>query len=238
MKRLICSVLLISCGGDDSGSGTVNLDDLGMDLAVVSCSKQFDCCTDAEITEQYDGIEYNGQPITTEEQCVEFGSAILTGFGVMQWKESLAMGRIEYDASAAAGCVSALEGLACDHYNGGQIDDLPSSCHPFIIPKVADGGGCTQDFECTSGNCVGATVQPDGPDTDGMCEVMPTAGQSCSDNCADGLYCGFDQTTGEEICQALKADGVECSLSRECTSESCDTTTHVCAAKPLVCDGR
>lgn len=237
MKRLFASVLLVACGGGDGG-GTTELDNLGMELALASCGRQFDCCTDAEIMEQYMGITYDGQPITTEEQCVALTNALFSGLAVPQYQASLAAGRIEYDGEAAADCIAAIESLTCAQYSAGQLNDSPSGCRPFILPKVADGGGCTQDSECTSRNCVGATVQPNGPSTDGMCQPMPTAGQRCDDDCASGLYCGYDLQAGMEICQAMKADGMECDFDDECTSDHCDSLSGRCATEAPTCDGR
>jgi hypothetical protein len=239
MKRLVVCILLVGCGGGGEGGGTIDIDNLGLELGSASCSKQFECCTDAEIMQQFMNITFEGQPITTEEQCVAFTTAVFSGFAVVQYKDSIAMGRTEYDGTAAADCIAAIESLTCAQYSTGTIPDMASSsCRPFILPKVADGGGCTQDYECTSDNCVGATVQPGGPNTDGMCKPMPTAGQRCDDECADGLYCGFDQSSGMEVCKATQSDGAQCSRARECTSKYCDTAMHMCAAKPLTCDGR
>jgi hypothetical protein len=235
MKRLVVCIVLAGCSGD---GGTIDIDNLGTELGTVGCRKQFECCTDAEIMQQYMGITIDGQPITTEDQCVAFASAVFTGLAVAQYKDSIAMGRIAYDGAAAADCIAELESLTCAQYGLGENVDMALACRPFILPKVADGGGCTQDYECTSHNCVGATVQPGGPDTDGMCKPMPTAGQSCDDSCADGLYCGFDQSTGMEVCKATKADGTQCNLARECTSDYCDSATHTCATKAPTCDGR
>jgi hypothetical protein len=229
--------LLVGCSDDDSGGGPVALDNLGTELAAVSCRQQFECCTDAEIMDMYMGITYDGHAIMTESDCFEFANALLTGLAVAQYKSSLEMGRIEYDAAAAGGCVDALEGLTCSQYGDRALDELSSSCRPFILPKVGDGGACTQDYECTSHNCVGATHEPNAPDTDGACEPMPGAGEMCTDNCADGLYCGFDTTNGQQLCLALEADGAECSLDRECASEYCDDTTRQCAAEPPICAG-
>ena len=146
------------------------------------------------------------------------------------------MGRIEYDSAAAGDCIAALEGLSCSQYASASVADV-SSCRPFIIAKVGDGGGCAQDYECTSDNCVGAT-QSGGTSTDGECKPLPTAGQSCDDNCADGLYCGYDTSTGMEVCQALKADGAQCTFDRECESDYCDEATDTCATEAARCDGR
>ncbi|MGN6104303.1 MAG: hypothetical protein ACTHU0_04305 [Kofleriaceae bacterium] len=238
MKRLVVCVWLVGCGGDGGSRGPVELDSLGMELAIASCGKQFDCCTDAEIMQQYMGITHNGEPITTEDQCVAFTNAVFVRFAVEQYRDSIAMGRVEYDGQAAADCITALDSLTCAQYGTGEAADLASACRPFIVAAVADGGGCTRDYECTSDNCVGAIVPQDGPSTDGACEPMPTAGQLCNDHCAKGLYCGYEQSTGMKICQASKADGLQCNLASECTSRYCDSATRTCATKPPTCDGR
>ncbi len=235
MKRLVVCALLVGCGGDN---GTIEVDDFGMELAVASCAKQFDCCTDAEIMDQYNGITYDGQPITTEDQCVAFANALLTGIAVAEYKESIAAGRVEYDGAAAADCVAAMNDLSCTEYATDLSTDMAPGCRPFLIPKVGDGGACTEGFECTSHNCVGAVDNSDGPDVDGTCQPMPTAGQECTDNCADGLYCGFDQTSSMKVCLALKADGAECNLDYECATDYCDDTLRTCGTEPLTCDGR
>lgn len=237
MKRLVVWVLLIGCGGDDGG-GFVEVDDLGMELGIASCSLQFECCTDAEIMAQYMGITFEGEPITTEERCVAFANAVFTSFAVAQYKESIAIGRMEYDGAAAADCIAAIESLSCAEYSAGVNEGIAPTCRPFVIPKVADGGGCTQDHECTSDNCEGESTPLGGPNTDGLCKPMPTAGQSCDDTCARGLYCGPDSSFGMDICQALKADGEQCNRASECANDHCETGTRVCATKPLTCDGR
>lgn len=237
MKRLIVSILLAGCGGDDDGGGGfVDLDNLSMELALAGCDAQFECCTDAEIMAQYMGISYEGQPITTEDQCVAFSNAVFSSFAVMPYKDSIAMGRMEYDGAAAADCIAAFKSLSCAEYSTGDISVTGSECRPFVIALVADGGGCTQDHECTSDNCEGAKTPLGGPNTDGMCKPMPTAGQSCDENCATGLYCGLDQSSGMDTCQPVKADGAQCNFDRECVSDHCET--RMCTTKLPTCDGR
>ena len=204
----------------------------------MSCRLQFECCTDAEIMAQYMGITYNDQPITTEAQCVEFTAAFFGGLAVSQYKKSIERGRIEYDADAAGECIAVANSASCAEFSSGALDDSGSMCSPFIIPLVADGGACTQNYECTSDNCVGATVHTEGEDIDGACEPLPAAGQTCDFSCADGLYCEYDPTAGMSICQPTLADGMDCTFDDDCTSENCDDTTNTCASEAPVCDGR
>jgi hypothetical protein len=237
MKRLIVSIVLVGCGGDDGGGGgSVALEDLGMELAVASCGVQFECCTDAEIMAQYMGIEFDGAPVETEQQCVAFSNAVFASFAVAQYQDSIAMGRMEYDGAAAADCIAAIASLSCAAYSTGDISVTGSNCRPFVIAKVADGGGCTQDHECTSDNCEGASTPLGGPNTDGVCKPIPTAGQSCEENCTSGLYCGSDLSSSMDTCRPVKADGAQCNFDDECTSDNCEM--RMCSTKLPTCDGR
>lgn len=237
MQKLAICLVLVGCGGD-GGGGEVAVDDLGIELALVSCRAQFGCCTDAELMAQYMGITYNDEPITTEEQCVEFANALLTSLAVAQYKESIAKGRVEYDAAAAGECVAALESLTCTQYSMSETAAITAGCRPFLTAKVEDGGACLHGYECTSRNCEGASNPIDGPSTDGMCKPLPTAGQPCDETCADGLYCAFDASAGMDICHATQENGTQCNLDRECTSDYCDEATDTCATAPPTCDGR
>ncbi len=241
MKRLVVCALLVACAGDDSSGGgaPIALDDLGTHLAEVSCQKLFECCTDAEIMKEFMNITYMGQPITTEEQCVAFTAGFFNGLALPQWQASIAAGRMEYDASAAGGCVSASASLSCSEYaalsSGNGNTSLAGTCEPFLIPKVANDGACSQDDECTSNNCVGATSS-----TDGACKPMPGPGEACDGSCVDGYYCGYADGQTMETCIAFKANGAQCTVSDECTSGYCDSTASpsVCGTKAPTCDGR
>jgi len=238
MKRLVVCVLLASCGGGDGANGTIDLDNLGMELAVVGCERQWDCCTDVEITEQYMGITIDGEAITTEEKCVEFSNALLTGFLTAQFKDSLAKGRIDYDGAAAADCVAAMEAVSCDQYNNDASLVAGGCDRPFVTAKVANGGGCTEDYECTSNNCVGESTSLGEPSVDGACMPIPNEGESCDDNCAGDLICDFDQATSMDICQPMRTNGAPCNIDSQCASDHCESGTRVCATKPATCDGR
>lgn len=177
MKRLVVCALLVGCADDDSGSGSpIAIEDLGMRLAEVSCQKVFDCCTDAEIMTQFMNVKYMGEPVTTEAQCVAFTAGFFNGLALPQWQASIAAGRMEYDASAAGGCVSASASLSCSEYaalsSGGGRTSLAGTCQPFLIPKVATDGACSQDDECTSDNCVKTSSS-----TDGTCKALPVQGR-------------------------------------------------------------
>lgn len=225
MKRFVVCFLLVGCAGDGNG-GPVGIDDLGTELAIATCDKQWECCTDAELMEQYMNITIDGEPIDTEDKCVQFAGGIFTAVAIPSYKSSIEMGRIEYDGAAAADCIAAIENLSCTEYGAstGGRSAVPAGCRPFLIPKVADGGACDESYECIDGHCI-----------EHVCTPAPTEGQPCDDECASGQFCGFDQTTGMKVCQPIKADGAQCTFDEECTSGYCDAT---CMTKPATCDGR
>lgn len=227
MKRLWVYALLAGCGG----GGSVTVDNLGTELASVSCSKMFECCTSAEIMEQFANITIDGQPITTEAQCESFAGGLFSGLLTPEYKASIAAGRITYDGEAAQSCLDAMANLGCNAYAMVDSQTAVVCDTPFIIPEVGDGGACTEGYECTSGFCDGASDS-----ADGTCKPMPGAGEECTDHCAHGLYCGYDQTANEDICQPVKANGMDCSFDDECTSDNCDNL--VCADKAPRCDGQ
>jgi hypothetical protein len=236
MKRLIVSALLVGCGGDDGSGGFVDLDNLGLELAGGSCSKQFSCCTDAEIMAQYMGITYDGHAIETEDQCVEFSNAVFSSLAITGYRDSIEKGRMEYDGAAAADCIAAIESLSCAQYGADDIVLTQLGCRPFLIAKVADTGACAHDYECTSDNCEGERNPLGGTPTDGVCKPMPTEGQDCDDDCVAGLYCGTDLSSSGKKCHPLKADGAQCNLDDECETDNCEM--RMCATKLPTCDGR
>ncbi len=214
-------VLAIAGGCSDSGTATgdpVELTGLAASLSKASCSKSFECCTATEIMAEY------GAMVTTEANCESQIGGLLSSLLVPSYQASVTAGRLEYDAAAAGDCVAAIESLTCAQYSGQAM--TASGCNTFLVPKVANGGACSQSYECTSGNCEGASAGT--PPTDGMCKVKPTVGQTCSLSCADGSYC--QGTT----CVALQANGATCSDSSHCSSGYCNTT---CMTAPVTCDG-
>jgi hypothetical protein len=225
----VCA-LFAGCGG---GGGSVSVDDLGTELAKVSCSKIFECCTSTEAMAQFANITYNGQPITTEAQCEGFTGGLFTGLLTPEYKDSIAAGRIEYNADAAGDCLDTAANLSCSAYSQLSGNETVHCDAPFIVPQVADGGACAQDYECTGGGyCDGASNAA----ANGTCKPLPTAGQDCTEKCAQGLYCGYDQTAMKEACQTVKANGASCVSNDECTSSQC-VSSSCAAAPPPVCDG-
>ncbi len=175
------------------------------------CSKNFECC---------DASELEGK---TKSTCVTDNQQVLT-FLIAEINASQAQGRVSYDAKQSGTCIDSLNAMTCDEFKQGVGGNM-AACMAFIMPKVAQGGACTQGYECTTGNCEGATSDPP---VDGMCVAAPVLaaiGQSCAANaCVDGAYCDSAGVT----CQPLKGAGQACTSDNECIN-TCNLTNNTCS---------
>lgn len=227
-------LLVVGCGGG-SDHGSVALADLGTKLGTSYCTKEFSCCTDAEIMMDFGGFKVGGQPVTTEPLCEMFYAGFFGALVSSQYMTSIANGRVVYDGDAVGACLDLVDSLSCSDFGTEGVIDGDSGCKQFLTPQVANGSACAGDYECTSNNCIGAETQPDVKD--GTCMPLPTSGQACDFNCANGTYCDFSM----ETCQPKKGTGAACSSNDACSSDFCDgagTGSGACADKPLRCDGR
>src|SRR5262245_27039188 len=105
MRRLVLCAVLGAYACEGGSGGNVELDNLGTEIGQTSCAKLFECCTDAELMEQFKDITFDGKPITTEDQCVAFTNAFFSGLVVASYKSSIQMGRVVYDGGAAGDCI-------------------------------------------------------------------------------------------------------------------------------------
>ena len=100
-----------------------------------------------------------------------------------------------------------------------------AACMAFIMPKVAQGGACTQDVRVHHRKLRGSYTDPP---VDGMCvapPVLAAIGQSCAANaCVDGAYCDSAAVT----CQPLKGAGQTCTSDNECIN-TCNLTNNTCS---------
>jgi MYXO-CTERM domain-containing protein len=227
-------MLLVGCGGSNGGGGdgrgggggigggggvggggggsSVSLNEFPQKYAEALCGKNFQCC---------DASELAGKTMST---CVTDNAAVI-GILVSEINESQTKGRVSYDAANTGACIDSLKNLTCDQFKQG-IGENTAACMAFIMPKVAMGGACLQDFECITGNCQGADSLAE-PPVDGMCAaaaVLAALGASCAaSDCVTGAYCDSGN-----ICQPVKAAGETCSADDECVN-TCNTTTYRCS---------
>lgn len=219
---MMCVVALAACG--DDGGGGVAIDNVGAELARVTCAKLADCCTPQEFMEETLGS-------ADETEC----RMVFTAFGgilVKIYKDSIDAGRLVYHGDRMADCFAAIEGLSCTEYAMVGDDDFASvGCENPFEGKVAAGGQCATDGDCISGWCSGDSVDFEGNITYGTCGTAPGEGMPCEEfDCGDGLYC--DAST----CAPTKPDGMACSSDDECTSGGCNGEPGTCGVT-MTCDG-
>jgi hypothetical protein len=222
MKAILALGLISAAGCGGGGGGSIALDQVGAKFSEASCAKIFSCCDMAERTTIF--ANFNPPP-TTQAECQNSLGALL-GLGISQSQASVQAGREAYDGSAAGSCIDALESTACT-----ALDDTPASCDQMFTGKVAVGGACAENGECTgSAFCKGAT----NGNVDGMCTALPASGEACPDfHCAKGSYCK------DGTCAAPQADGQSCFGDDECQSGHCiaNGDAQQCGTEPAMCDG-
>ena len=116
-----------ACGGNDAAP--IAIAELPHEFAHVFCERTFDCCSEAELADEFAGLD--PKP-TTVEECVEVVE------GIIEFEDEQAgidAGRVIYDAAIAGTCLEEFRGIACT----GDLDD--SDCTPFV-GQVALGDEC------------------------------------------------------------------------------------------------
>lgn len=215
---------VLACGGGSGGEG-VPIDKLGDELAVVTCSKIFECCTAEEAMQQTLGSE-------TEAECVRTLS-LFGGLLENIYQDSIDAGRLVYHGDRLRDCFDLIAAQSCTQYalsTVGDGDFEAFGCEDPFDGMVAAGGQCASDEDCTSGYCSGDSLDSEGNIMYGTCATAPTAGMPCdSFTCASGHYC----ETG--TCQPTKADGMPCTGADECTNGGCNA--DVCGMT-MTCDGQ
>lgn len=235
-QHLLIPLLFVgACSDDGGGGGSVTVEQFGTRAADATCAYEFRCCDDAERMMDFQFFKTSdGQPITTQAQCDTVYEGLLGALLVAQWNDSIMKGRVTFDGSAAAGCLALIDGLACGQKE--TVDLNQGSCAPYLIPLVENDGACAQDYECKSGNCVGATSGNGSGSAamDGACKPLPGMGEACSGNCAKGYFCDFGASG--ETCVPTLGDGMDCTSDDECTSGNCNDMGQ-CGADAPRCTG-
>jgi hypothetical protein len=132
----------------------------------------------------------------------------------------IAAGRIGYDATAAATCLSLIGSASCaDLYYGDRQRNPANSCAKVLTGTVAAGGGCYRTEDCAAGAFCDQTGG-----CPAKCVAYVAAGGTCGSGlaCAPGLY--YDTAGGSCVCRTLATQG-----------QSCGGTGEVKCAESLYC---
>jgi hypothetical protein len=126
-------------------------------------------------------LELGNNASGTSAICTELASAVTAG-------------RVSYDSSQAAACISALGTVDCATFAAGT---LPTECTATLAGTVAAGGACHSNADCTSPNVCTGLGGTTGSCT-GTCTAMLAAGASCTVGgtpCTTGNTCGGSPAT-------------------------------------------
>lgn len=200
----------------------------------------------------FEGCCTSGDTTTDQYKFIDAIYVALTGDCEARLSSAIAKGRVTFDPTAAAACVTSFQQTIAGGVCWGNIDtNQPgaaeygsSACTGVVTGLQAAGKPCAIDLECVSGlTCVGWTGS-----TDGTCAMPGAAGQPCEQApdagsaldldygfgshppCAAGAYCVTP------TCKAQGASGAACAEDSAC---SAGMTCHLgrCAAAGPSADG-
>src|SRR5262249_14846935 len=128
---------------------------------------------------------------------------------------SAQQGKVSVDCDKYVACAKALESASCGDWPSANgywgADPVPSAgaCHAFIVPKLAAGDSCTEDYQCVGGFCWD-TEGGDAGAPDHKCHAFVGDGQGCASILSSGAEDKLcDPAThfcnGSNVCQERKA---------------------------------
>jgi hypothetical protein len=204
---LLSVVMLLGCAPVQPEPG-VSPQDAPKLLAQAICPRAYDCCMASDLAG-------NDQAGTDVASCESKTEAAITGT-VSQIEASERKGRVNYDGLKVQDCLDYLNDATTtcgDLHTTFHLAGLPA-CATFLEPKVAVGGGCTNDFECVDGFCdtTGAAAG-----ADGACRALGQIGDSCANmgRCEGRLSC--EAMTCEALTVASPPPPAQCFYSSACS---------------------
>jgi hypothetical protein len=187
--RALAVLLLGACSDDDS------IDSLPGAVGQTICQKIFTCCSAAERM---------ANPLIGKDvqSCQSTVGGLLT-LVLPSIKESIAKGRTVYHGDKLTSCLAQLDAQSCEQARSGEAGaDVFAICEGAFEPKVAVGGGCSDDADCIAGWCDGAQDT-----TLGKCAARKADGASCfedaectSGGCSTAGKCGPPAAGGDSLC--------------------------------------
>ena len=194
---------LAACGGGgNAGSaGSIAIQDLGSRDLEAECSRAVRCGS------------YPDQPT-----CVAANPSNLA-----QLIADAQAGKVKYDGTAAADCLSALAAESCT-LSGARLFKYPAACRKAFQGTLAPGVPCFINQECVSLSC-NLPPTAGGPTCiAGTCDavVVPSAlGEGCTfatqePPCVDGTECRATAGGTNMTCQPLVALGGACLTQDDC----------------------
>lgn len=207
----ISAIATLGCGDSEDGAApkvSVTDQNLCSEVAQVLCHNIFQCCTGAQIEDDF-GLEItnteNECRRDIELQCEETNAELLY---------SIQGGTVALDRTKANTCLKSVIVKDQCFVVLSEPMDL-TACADMFIGQQAEGKDCPFGWECADNLYCAKNSK---------CHSLPGVDEACPSNaCAEGLYCEYDTEAGERSCQPLKKSGQKCSLGQLCeTALFCD----------------
>lgn len=240
-----------SAGGDESGES-------GEPLTEVALEEFFAQAEEAHCAWQVSchgyGTEARCKSVTHYEEGVSIGA--LAGVGSSDRvtpdyvAKAVEVGRIEYDAEAAAACLNYAAGRTCDRWQYHEWTDEElagqTACLAVFTGRMGKNGPCASALECADGAVCGFDPTCTDMCCAGACRVLaaPIAvGQPCGLNpnvdCVEGSSCAFDPNAAMQVCTPLAGLGASCEFAQCVAEATCtyDGESFACAPRKGEGDG-
>jgi hypothetical protein len=174
-KSLVAVFLALACSSSSTPSGgSVALEQVPGELSKVYCEKIYACCSATE--------RMNNFLVGTDQMSCQVALGAFLSFVVPELQASISKGRAAYHPEKMGTCVSQLRATSCADLKanamGVSLTSIPE-CAAAFEAKVAIGGACDQNGECTGGFC---------DDDMKKCAALKADGQACAsgEECTNG----------------------------------------------------
>lgn len=240
----VIGLVSVQCGGDSGGGATVASAQAA--LVEASCHYLMEC--DAAINTEFDDYYWARQllKLGPADACQDaYAILVAEGFPAADFES----GKLTLNSANVDACAAAVKACA-------DFDDV-AACREMADGKVATGGACAHDVECT-----GDAFCKTDMEMCGVCAPRLAVGQSCDGNgdCAQNsdhsVRCEWSETSNDGTCtvvaSATAASGGACgwivgadgkTTETRCpTGEWCksnwDGLAETYACKPLIANGQ
>ena len=164
----------------------------------------------------------------------------LSCYGLPQLTAAAASGAVDYDPARVGQCHEFFMQSPCTFgffFSTPDIYDVLQFCPGTITPKLAAGGACSSNGECSAGLYCDKGAASTCP---GTCKPRAQLGESCagSASCADELSCDNDvcvpQTKAGDSCTDFCSSSVSCRSDQVCPENVwCDKAAGKCTLARL-----
>jgi len=218
-RRMVAAMVipLLLAGCDGGNSDELLLTDLADAIAIVWCTKAYDCCTDEEL-ENY--------TFTNVIECRTQVGVGIDQYMVQPMQNAIASGRGEYNGVNAMTCLEAFQALGCVGTNNPQ--EFFDNCQSPWTARQIDGEPCASWVECVAGTYCS--------DDTNHCVTPASENQACTPKqdpyCEAQLYCDGTTCLMRKPENAACSSNAECALGTSCSQDICTAVEPSCTGRP------